>query len=261
MLKSLHDVSVPTLKALAASLRSGPLSLGLSRKAITQTAGASASQVFDAVSTLLATGIAPQHAAIVLDAIAEAREFATDPTRIVDLVLSGPEVPGIITGDTLTTVRTLISEARQEVLMVGYAVHNAKPIFELLASRMMNDNLQVAFCIEIGRKMADTSLDSEIVRRFAREFREKHWPWSTLPDVYYDPRSLSDDPLRRSSLHAKCVMADQKRALITSANFTEAAWLRNIELGALLNFEPLVFRLREYFRELIQVGQLRKCDL
>jgi hypothetical protein len=57
--------------------------------------------------------------------------------------------------------------------MIGYAVQNAKPIFQLLASRMARENPQVAFCIEIGRRMGDTPLDSEIVRRFAQDFREK----------------------------------------------------------------------------------------
>jgi phosphatidylserine/phosphatidylglycerophosphate/cardiolipin synthase-like enzyme len=99
------------------------------------------------------------------------------------------------------------------------------------------------------------------VRRFAREFREKHWPWPNLPDIYYDPRSLSADPFRRSSLHAKCVVADRERALITSANFTEAAWLRNIELGVLLSHKALVGRLTEYIDGLIATRILFKCEM
>jgi hypothetical protein len=67
-------------------------------------------------------------------------------------MLSGPEVPGIATGDTLVTLRTLIAEAKREVLMIGYAVHDAKPIFEPLASRMEKDNLQVTFCIEMAER-------------------------------------------------------------------------------------------------------------
>jgi len=259
--KALQDLSVASLRALAASLRSGPLSFGLSGHAVSQIAGSSASKVLDALSELLAKGIAPQHAAIVVDAIADARENATDPAQIVDIVLSGPEVPGIVTGDTVTTLRTLISEAQREVFMVGYAVHNAKPIFELLASRMASDNLRVLFCIEIGRKMGDTSLDSEIVPRFAHEFREKHWPWSNLPNIYYDPRSLSEDMQRRSSLHAKCVMADRERALITSANFTEAAWQRNIEFGILLRDASIVNRLGTYVDGLVETRALLKCEL
>ncbi len=151
MFTAFQDLSVPSLRTLAASLRSGPLSFGLSRHAVSQIAGSSAPQVFDALSELLATGITPQHAAIVLNAIAATRETAIDPAQIIALVFSGPELPGVVTGDTLTTLRTLISEAKRQVLMIGYAVHNANPIFELLASRMGQHNLQVTFCIEIGR--------------------------------------------------------------------------------------------------------------
>jgi len=152
-----------------------------------------------------------------VDAIADARESAIDPAQILDLVLSGPEVPGITTGDTLTTIRSLIAEASREVFMIGYAVHNAKPIFELLASRIAKDNLRVIVCIEIARRIGDTSLDSEIVQRFALEFRQKHWPWPYPPDVYCDPCSLSPDPVRRSRLHATCVIADRPKAIVTAA--------------------------------------------
>jgi len=259
VLKELQNLSIPSLRRLAASLRTGPLSFSLSHHAVSQIVGTSAPQVFEAMTELFTTGIAPQHAAIIVDAIADARESAIDPAQILDLVLSGPELPGITTADTLTTVRTLIAEARREVFMIGYTVHNAKTIFEPLASRMAEDNLRVVFCIEIGRSMGDSSLDSEIVHRFAHEFREKHWPWPNLPDLYYDPRSLSPDPLRRSSLHAKCVIADRTRAIITSANFTEAAWLRNVEIGMVVKHESIVSRLADYVDGLIAKRLLYRC--
>jgi len=87
---------------------------------------------------LLATGIAPRHAAIVVDAIVDAREWAIDPAQMLALVLSGPEVSGITTADTLTTVRTLITEAQREVFTIGYAVHHAGTIFEQVTSRMIS---------------------------------------------------------------------------------------------------------------------------
>jgi phosphatidylserine/phosphatidylglycerophosphate/cardiolipin synthase-like enzyme len=119
----------------------------------------------------------------------------------------------------------------------------------------------VVFCLDIARRPGDTSLDSEIVRRFARDFREKHWRWPELPQLFYDPRSLSDNPMHRSSLHAKCVVTDRSAALITSANFTQAAQLRNIEVGLLVRHLTLVERLACYFEGLIDSGQLVSCLL
>jgi phosphatidylserine/phosphatidylglycerophosphate/cardiolipin synthase-like enzyme len=203
-----------------------------------------------------------EQTAIVAEAIAGARESAVDPSTIVELVISGPDVPGVPTSDTAATMRTLISEAMREILLVGYAVHNAQGLFEPLAARMAaNESLRVTFCLDISRKLTDTSLDSEIVRRFAREFRERHWRWSQLPRLFYDPRSLSQNPRDRSSLHAKCVLADRASALITSANFTEAAQRRNIEVGLLVRHPSLVERLASYFEGLIDTGQLVSCPL
>jgi phosphatidylserine/phosphatidylglycerophosphate/cardiolipin synthase-like enzyme len=164
--------------------------------------------------------------------------------------------------DTIATVRTLVAEAAHELILVGYAVHNAKSVFEPIASQMAaNSELRVMFCLDISRRQGDTSLESEIIGRFAREFRQKHWPWPNLPELYYDPRSLAANPLERSSLHAKCVIADRTKAIITSANFTEAAWLRNIEIGVLVKQEALVSRLASYIDGLIATQLLAKCHL
>jgi len=252
MSAAIHRLSTANLHALAASLRSGPLSLGLSRHSLIQIAGPQTDDVLTYLQRLADTGMSTAQVAFVIEAITEARSASAVLGQAIDIILSGPEVSGIAISDTIATVRTLVAEATHEVILVGYAVHNAKPIFELLASRMAaQKTLSVIFCLDISRRRGDTSLESEIVRRFARDFRDKHWPWPDLPKLYYDPRSLSENPLQRSSLHAKCVIADRTRALITSANFTEAAWLRNIELGVLLRYEPLAARLAAYIDGLI----------
>jgi hypothetical protein len=106
-------------------------------------------------------------------------------------------------------MHNLIQEARVEILMVGYAIHNTKPLFGRLAKRMMGDaDIHVVFCLDISRKHGDTSLDSEIVGRFAEEFRANHWPWRPLPKLYYDPRSPAQNAEDHSSLYAKCVVSD-----------------------------------------------------
>ena len=258
----LHSIPLAALRALAASLRTGPLSLKISRHAVSQIVGLGAVDVEACLLSLHDAGMTPEQTAIVVEAIAESKELAGDPGKILELVISGPDVPGVPTSDTAATMRTLIAEATKEILLVGYVVHHARDIFEPLSERMAADRrLRVVFCIDISRKPGDTSLDSEIVRRFARDFRDKHWPWSEVPSLYYDPRSLSDDPERRSSLHAKCLVADRRIALITSANFTQAAQQRNIEVGLLTRHAPLIERLCTYFERLIGTGQLAEYHL
>jgi phosphatidylserine/phosphatidylglycerophosphate/cardiolipin synthase-like enzyme len=202
------------------------------------------------------------HIALVAEGIADARERMPDPDVLFDLVLSGPDVPGIPTADTAAVVHTVFEEAKTEVLLVGYAIHNGEHLFAPLATKMRKiPDLRVIFYLDIGRRFGDTSLSNEIVRRFVHEFRTKHWPWPELPEVYYDPRSLAENTEERSSLHAKCVIVDRRVALVTSANFTEAAQERNIEAGVVVRYQPVVERLADYFGTLRSSDRLRRCRL
>ncbi len=122
--------------------------------------------------------------------------------------------------------------------------------------------LSVRLYLDVRRGRPDTAADAEVVRRFARRFVAKDWPAdSPLPEVYYDPRSLDADQVRRASLHAKCVVVDRRVALVTSANFTEAAQERNVEAGVLVHSARFAARLADHFGALAEVGLLRRLGL
>lgn len=72
-----------------------------------------------------------------------------------------------------------------------------------------------------------------MVRAFADRFWKTDWPGTSRPRVYFDPRALElDGP--GGVIHAKAVVADDEAVFVTSANLTEAALDRNIELGLLV---------------------------
>ncbi|WP_228024926.1 phospholipase D-like domain-containing protein [cf. Phormidesmis sp. LEGE 11477] len=73
-----------------------------------------------------------------------------------------------------------------------------------------------------------------------------------MPEVFYDPRSLSKENASRICLHAKCVVVDDKQLLVTSANFTEAAHQRNIEAGVLLSDAVAAKSMRSQFERLVK---------
>jgi phosphatidylserine/phosphatidylglycerophosphate/cardiolipin synthase-like enzyme len=251
-----------SLRVLAASLRQGVLAERISHAAVQQIAGGDAAAVEAALRDLISAGMGPVQMAVVFDAIADARDAQPDPAALFDLVLSGPDVPGLPTSDTRAVVRSLIAQADREVLLVTYAIHDGARLFEPLARRMgAVPELRVTLCVHIGRPPGDPSPDSQIVGRFAAEFRARHWPWPALPRVFYDPRSLLAAADQRASLHAKCIAVDRRLALITSANFTEAAQGRNIEAGVLVRHAPTVQRLVAYFEGLRAQGQLVECAL
>jgi hypothetical protein len=261
-LEVLHRLPAVALRALAASFREGPLSLGLSPHEIHHLVGPECPSVFACIEKLWQDGMAPRHISVMLDAIAVTVECSPDPALLFELVLSGPDVSGVPTQDTAAAFQMLVQEAKEEVLLVGYAVYGGERIFEPLAERLRNTpGLKVIFCLDIARRPGDASSDKEIVHHFAKEFREKHWPWPELPELYYDPRALAHAGEVRASLHAKCVLVDRKAALITSANFTEAAQKRNIELGLLVRHPPIAERIVCYFIGLRENKVLVRCAL
>lgn len=262
MIQPLLGLPTPTLRSLVAALRAGrvaPASLGVS---LSRNLGASGSRAEAPLRRLFDDGMTPAHVAALLEAVLETRSGAASAAQAIELVLSGPDVPGIQTGDTAATMRRLIDEAKTEVLLVGYALNNVRDLFERLAKRLESDPaFRVLLCFDIARPRNDTSLNSEIVRRFAHGFRKRHWPWASLPELFYHPRALDTDPKQRATLHAKCIVTDRTRALITSANFTEAAQRRNIEAGVLVSDAGVAEQLACYFEALRKSGQLIPCAL
>lgn len=256
------ELSVASLRALAAALRDGPLAIGRSRQVLEQLAGPYAEALAQTLAEWSEQGMSPRHAAIVVEAVATTKARSVEPGALLDLVLSGPEVPGVPTGDTAATMHALVAQAEAEVLLVGYAVHNGQRVFAPVAERMAErPDLEVTLCLDTQRAWGDETPSSVLLDRFGREFREKHWPWARLPRLYHDPRSLSLGKDQRSCLHAKCVVVDRRIALITSANFTEAAQHRNIEVGVVVRHAPVAERLAAYFHGLMVNGLLVPCPL
>jgi phosphatidylserine/phosphatidylglycerophosphate/cardiolipin synthase-like enzyme len=104
--------------------------------------------------------------------------------------------------------------------------------------------------LNVERKRGDTTAAEQLVRRFAERFWTNDWPGSSRPHVFYDPRALdADGP--GGVLHAKAVVTDDEAVFVTSANLTEAALDRNIELGLLVRDRALAAAVAGHFRALI----------
>ena len=203
----------------------------------------------------------PTHLAVVLRAFVAGARSAGQASPSIEVVVTGPDVGGEAR-DTGVVVRQLFAKARERVLVVGFAVHQGKSVFKVLADRLDSDrSLEATLCIDARRQRGDTSIDGDILRRFADEFVRKEWPGDRLPRVYHDPRSLKPTGRTASSMHAKAVVIDGQEALVTSANFTEAAQERNVELGVLIESKAVAERIESHFLTLIQGEHLQRLPL
>jgi hypothetical protein len=197
-----------------------------------------------------------------MELLAAERDRVAIARSAIDLVWTGPEVEGMHNRETGAVVRELFGSAKQSVLVVGYAIHQGKEVFAGLAASLDRDpNLEVRMVVDIQRAWGDTTLERDLVARFAHDFRREQWPGARLPAVFYDPRSLALELDQRSSMHAKCVVVDKSVALVTSANFTAAAQQRNFELGLLVRDAELAVAVWEHFDALVRAGVLRPLTL
>ena len=184
-------------------------------------------------------------------------EAATSQALRPDLVWSGPEVPGLHARDTRRVYEELLGSAERSVLASTYAFFDGPKAFHVLARRMdEKTDLRVALLLNIQRKRGDTTAAHHLVRKFADRFWTADWPGSSRPNVFYDPRALEmDGPA--GVLHAKAVVVDEEVVFVTSANLTEAALDRNIEVGLLVRDAALAASVSSHFRVLIERNVLR----
>jgi phosphatidylserine/phosphatidylglycerophosphate/cardiolipin synthase-like enzyme len=200
-----------------------------------------------------------QHLAYLLHALGDERLAIQNADRSVQLVWSGPEVPGAQSRDTGVLVGELFSSAEKSVLVAGFAVAQGKRIFKALSDRMHElPDLQVRMFLNVPRPYRDSTPEAELLKRFADKFRLEEWPGPRPPEVYYDGRALALGASEHASLHAKCIVVDGQKAFVTSANFTEAAQLRNIEAGVLVTDSSFARALVGQFEALVGNGVLRR---
>jgi phosphatidylserine/phosphatidylglycerophosphate/cardiolipin synthase-like enzyme len=263
MISALCKLTSEDLSQLAAALRSGriapPFSSLVLRRYLPESMAA---LVAIELQQRVIEGMESRHLADCLEMLCQDRRQRPVAEDLIDLVWTGPEAPGIVNRDTSVVVREMFQSARRSVLIAGYAVYQGHAIFKELADRMDEiPELQVQMFLDIHRPQQDQSSQSELIRLFAERFIRKQWPGLVVPKLYFDPRSLETDQTKRASLHAKCIVVDKEQAFVSSANFTEAAQTRNIEVGLLVHDRKIAQRLFDHFGSLAASGIVKPVPL
>ncbi len=249
--------SATTLRALANGLRharAGSSVSGMSLNRICPCPGALAAELM----SLSAEGMAATHLALLLDARADAVDGRSATASSTELVWTGPEGVASYCRDTSVVVRELFASAERSVLVSTFVLRQATSLLAPLAARMTErPDMTVQVFLHVGRPYRDARHESELLRECADGFR-REWPGDRLPEVFYDPRGLAVDSADQATWHAKCVVVDDERAFVTSANFTEWAQQRNVEAGVLIRDSQFASQLRRQFTGLVEGRQVRR---
>lgn len=246
-MKTLLTLQPHELQLLAAAVGEGRLVAPLSAFSVQRVLGRPpAPELLVDLAAVLANGPA--------GALRLAAQALSRPTVPPELVWTGPDETNQLRS-TSTVVDHLLRQAKERITLAGFVIVKGDQVFRALGQRMDEEPaLKVTLFLNVPATRGATPEAS--VSWFATDFREQVWPGNRLPVVYYDPRSLEPSSRRRAVLHAKCVVIDSSAALVTSANFTPHAQLRNIELGVKLEDPELARRIETQFEELVETGLL-----
>lgn len=256
MIEALLALPAHVRERLAVALESGLIPLPHSMKSLQSVLGNSASavEVEAALTGFEVLGVSASAAAVWLRTMNRSEARLPRP----DMVWSGPEVLGLHARNTRRVYEELLGTAERSVWMSTYAFFDGPRAFETLARRMdAVAGMRAIVLLNIQRKRSDPTAPEHLVRKFADRFWRSDWPGISRPQVFYDPRSLELDGRHGGVLHAKAIVADEEIVFVTSANLTEAALDRNIELGLLARDKALAASISTHFAGLIDRGLLR----
>ena len=198
----------------------------------------------------------PRDAALTLiEAVLDER---ADPPPAIELVWSGPEGRSGWASPTADVVRQLFDRAERSVLLAGYSFDHGAEILAPLHDAMTKRGATVDVYLDVETAGRDvTDLDA-YVRNEVGRFLSAEWPWTPKPAVFVDPRTAARARAgQHASMHAKCVVVDERWALVGSANFTNRGQTRNIEVGAVIDDIAFARAVVSQFRSATRSGVFR----
>ena len=249
--QALANVSTPDLLLLRDAVGNGRVKVPVDHTAFSVLGMRHCSAALGLLSGLGQAGTL----AVVDTAIAERR---ARPATKLDLVWTGPDTVQSTARDTEYVVRSLFAQVERSIIVGGFSFDNGKDIFAPLHERMKTGEVDATFFMDIKAAVDREDQVEAYAVEFIDRFLRKNWPEleedeqgpNPKPDLYYDPRTvLRGAPW--ASLHAKCIVVDEERTFITSANFTARGQTRNIEVGVLIEDPAFARKLAAQWRGLV----------
>jgi phosphatidylserine/phosphatidylglycerophosphate/cardiolipin synthase-like enzyme len=252
--RGLSAVPLPMLEALLAAVERGRLDCPFTEAEL-RTAGfrpnADMIEIFK--------GSTPAAVATALR-VAIAERVHRPPPRL-DLVWTGPETHASVARSTALVVENLFDSAQSSVIVGGYAFDRAE-ILAPLHHAMRDRGVTVTMCVDIDGATDDPAKADAFATAFIDGWFRRVWTFGLpKPDIYYDPRTAISGHVPGhdwATLHAKCIVVDDERSFITSANFTDRGQSRNIEAGVLIEDKAFSEELAGHWRQLVGEGLVRK---
>jgi cardiolipin synthase len=164
----------------------------------------------------------------------------------VELVWTGPGTGMVPLRHTAQVLTGLIDEARERLFLVSFVAYHIGTVINAL-QRAIERGVLVSILVERSKEHGgNVTVDSIAMLK------------QSLPRAQlYEWDKSSSDTAQTASVHAKCAVADGAVAFVTSANLSEAAMERNMELGVLQRGGQAPRLLDQHLAALVTTKQLR----
>lgn len=151
----------------------------------------------------------------------------------------------LIQFETLETVKKLIDSANDEIFIVGYNFSFKYDIMKELLRKIesaVDRNCRINLIVN-----NEEGVHSEIINNWNKE--------SYLLNIY---SWIGNNNVDYTSLHSKLIIIDQKKMLLTSANFSYHGFMKNIETGVVIENHNVIRDIWKQFQSLLKNNQMIK---
>jgi cardiolipin synthase A/B len=164
----------------------------------------------------------------------------------VELVWTGPATGMVPIRHTAQVLAGLIDESCDRLFLVSFVAYHVGGVINALR-RAVKRGVKVRVLLEQSKEHGGSvTVDSVAMLK------------GNLPGAHiYEWDKVTAGPTATASVHAKCAVADGSVAFVTSANLSDAAMERNMELGVLLRGGQVPSLLDRHLAALVTTKQLR----
>jgi cardiolipin synthase len=168
----------------------------------------------------------------------------------IELLWTGPSPASQIPARRIDQVLyDLIDSAKREILLVTFAAHKISRLTDGLV-KALSRGVRVRLILEF-EETSQGQLSMDALTAFPTVIREQ-------AQIYYWPldKRERNGYGKPGKLHAKVAVIDDQ-AVLSSANLTDDAFNRNLELGALISGAEILQHVRGHFDGLCADGTLK----
>lgn len=174
--------------------------------------------------------------------------LAGDNAPLTEVIWTGPANGRFPVRRIDQVLYDLVSKAKKRIVLVTFAAHRVRHLCDHL-TQAVDRGVELTLIVE-----SENESEGQLTRDAIVAFRNVP---AAKTHLYYWPLAKRErnQAGRPGKLHMKCAIVDNV-ALIGSANLTDDAFNRNMELGMIVREQATVENLAEHFRELIRAKVL-----